>query len=64
MGSFEVLGGQVGAGRDGFVVEEGSVVGVRHGVDCHCGLYLCRGGLYPLFVHVIKLSGDDVGDVV
>jgi hypothetical protein len=37
-GSFEVLRGQVGAGRDRFVVEASSVEGVHHGVDSHCGL--------------------------
>ena len=37
-GFFEVLRAQVGAGRDGFVVEEGSVAGVHYGVDYHCGM--------------------------
>ncbi len=35
------LRGEVGAGRDGFVVEEGGVLYVRVGVDCHCGVELC-----------------------
>ena len=37
-GSFEMRRGQVGVGRDGLVVEEGGVLCVRDGVDCHYGL--------------------------
>jgi hypothetical protein len=55
--------GNVGAGRSWFGVEEGGVKGVRHGVDCQQGLWLCRESLYSLFIHVLELSGDDGGDV-